>query len=169
MNFTAILDEIIRREGGFINHPSDTGGPTKYGITQRTLSQYRGVPASVDDVRNLTEDEARAIYTDRYIARPGFNRILNASLMGLIVDCGINHGRKRASKWLQKAVGVTQDGVLGPISIAAINDADGATLYRKVLAHRCRFFGRIITRDPSQAVFAAGWNARVAEFIEETP
>lgn len=168
-NSQQIIDAIIRREGGFVNHAADRGGATNYGITQQTLAEYRGHPVSVDDVRNLTEDEARRIYADRYITRPGFDRITHPALMGLVVDCAVNHGPDRSARWLQQAAGVVVDGAVGPVTLAAVNGASGAHLYRQVLAERCRFYGSLVTRDPSQAAFAAGWAVRLAEFIEEAP
>ena len=60
------------------------------------------------------------------------------------------------------------DGVFGPLTLAAVNAAEEEPLYKRVLAQRCRFYGQIIARNPSQAAFAAGWTARLAEFIEET-
>lgn len=168
-NSQQIIDAIIRREGGFVNHAADRGGATNYGITQQTLAEYRGHPVSVDDVRNLTADEARRIYADRYITRPSFDRIAHPAMMGLAVDCAVNHGPDRAARWLQQAAGVAVDGAVGPVTLAAVNGADGAYLYRHVLAERCRFYGSLVTRDPSQAAFAAGWAVRLAEFIEETP
>jgi len=169
MNADSIIDAILRREGGFVDHPADRGGPTKHGITQATLANHRGQPVNVDDVRNLTEAEAREIYEKRYLRQPKFDRIEYRALQALLLDCAVNHGPVRAASWLQQAAGVVEDGVIGPITLEAVHKMDGDLLYRRVLARRCRFYGRLITRDPSQAAFAAGWAARVAEFIEETP
>lgn len=166
-----IIDEIIAREGGFVDHPSDRGGPTNWGITQATLSEYRGRDVTVDDVRQLTRDEAREIYEITYINAPRFNQIHYQPLRDLVIDCGVNHGTRRAARWLQRAAGVGDDGVVGPITLRAVNErSDARELYRKVLATRARFFGRLITRDRAQAAFAAGWlDHRVAAFIEGTP
>ena len=161
----AIIDDIIRREGGFVNHPSDRGGATKYGVTQHTLSAWLGRKASVSDVRELSESEARKIYQHNYIDLPNFKYINNPRLRNLVVDCAVNHGARRAAKFLQKAAGVKADGYIGNITLHAVNSMDGDSLFRKVLALRIMFFGRIITRNPSQAVFAQGWMKRVAEFI----
>src|SRR5690606_13690489 len=64
-----ILDEIIRREGGYVNHPADRGGPTNFGITAQTLGSWRklGRPATAAEVQALKEPEARAIYRQQYI------------------------------------------------------------------------------------------------------
>ena len=54
-----MIDDILRREGGYVNHPADRGGPTNYGITQKTLSRYIGRAALTSEVKNLSEDVAR--------------------------------------------------------------------------------------------------------------
>ena len=166
MNATQILDDIIRREGGFVDHPADRGGPTKYGITQRTLSEWLKREATREDVESLTEPAARSIYFDLYLREPRFNQIEDERLRALVVDSGVNHGVRRAAKWLQRAAGVADDGIVGPRTLAAVNGSDSAALYRKVLAQRAIFYGKIITNDPSQAVFAHGWMRRLAEFID---
>ena len=76
-------------------------------------------------------------------------------------------GRKRAVRLLQEVAGVPVDGILGPVSLTAINEFDTNYLFKGMLAERCRFYGRLITKDPTQAVFAAGWANRLADFIEE--
>ena len=70
-----IIGEIIKREGGFVDHPSDRGGPTKFGITLRTLRAWRGQPVTREDVRTLTKAEARQIYAERYIQSPKIDQI----------------------------------------------------------------------------------------------
>ena len=84
-----------------------------------------------------------------------------------MLDSAVQHGPKTAIRWLQKIVRVPVDGILGPVSLEAINRWDTDVLYRMMVAERCRFYGRLITADPTQAVFAAGWANRIAEFIEE--
>lgn len=161
------ISDIIRREGAaYTNHPADRGGPTKWGITQATLTAYRKVQVTEFDVASLSEAEARAVYADLYIHRPRFDQISDDRLRALVIDAGVNHGVEKAAKWLQRAVGVSDDGVLGPVSLAAINGADAGRLYRAVLAERIKLYGTLITKDPKQAIFAAGWANRVAEFLE---
>jgi lysozyme family protein len=175
------LTHLLRREGGFVDHPADRGGATNFGITAATLGDWRGLgrPASRDEVKALTEREARAIYTQRYLKDTGFDQIRNAKLRDLLLDCAVHHGPARATKWLQEAVGVTADGKVGPRTLAAVRSfgrAPSATSLRMttasaeklrmaILAKRIIFFGELITNDPRQAVFAKGWMRRVAEFL----
>jgi len=161
-----ILDDIIRREGGFVDHPDDKGGPTKFGITQKTLSIHLGHPATRDDVLNLSEMQARMIYDDMYIQKPGFDRIRCEQLRGLLVDCAVNHGPHRAVCWLQQVAAVHVDGIIGPHTTSVVNGINAGTLYLRIVATRARFYGEIITSKPSQAVFASGWMNRLSEFID---
>lgn len=162
-----IIDGILKREGGFVNNPADKGSATNYGITIATLAEWRGVPVTVEDVKNLTQQEAREILREEYIIRPGFLGIDNEALRVLVIDCAVNHGANRAVKLLQEAAHVFTDGIFGPNTRNAVNRMTASALYRRLCAARVRLYGRIIFRDHSQAVFAAGWCNRVAEFIEE--
>ncbi len=160
-----IIGEIIKREGGFVDHPSDKGGPTNFGITLRTLRTWRGQPVTREDVRTLTKAEARQIYAERYIQRPKFDKIADARLREHVIDCGVLSGPRTAAKWLQKAAGVTDDGAIGPLTLAAVNGGDTHTLNTKVAVLRIRSMGRIMTRDHSQAAFALGWLRRATKFL----
>lgn len=167
MSPNEIIDGILLREGGFVDHPADKGGPTNHGITQATLAEWRGRPASVDDVKSLTASEAREIYRETYIVRPGFLGIQSEAVRALAVDCAVNHGVKRAVQLLQEAAHVFTDGIFGPNTRDAVNRMTAAVLYRRLCAARVRLYGQIITKNPSQAIFAAGWCNRVADFIQE--
>jgi lysozyme family protein len=159
-----IIDDIIKREGSYVNHSADKGGPTNHGITQATLSQWLGTAASEDDVKQLTEAEARLIYRQRYIMEPGLDQIHDGKLRALLVDSAVNHGPRAAIQMLQKAIGVFHDGVIGDETLTALAKVSNPTA--RLCAERVRFYGRLITSKPSQAVFAAGWANRMAEFIE---
>ena len=163
-----IIDDIIRREGGYVDHPADRGGPTKFGITQETLSTWRQRPVQAGDVQALSEYEARRIYQRRYLEQPKFDCIHDGPLRELVVDCGVNHGPRRAARWLQDAAGVAPDGVVGPVTLEAVNGGFASRIFYSVISQRIQFYGALISRDPSQAVFAEGWMRRVAEFLEGT-
>lgn len=118
-------------------------------------------------MQNITEQEARAFYRQKYIVELGFDRIASTYLMACVADAGVNHGPRRAVKWLQQAVDVQQDGVLGPVTLQAVNRQDDIVTALKFLSYRIKFYGHIVTRAPSQAVFAKGWNARAALWLEK--
>jgi lysozyme family protein len=163
-----VIDGILRREGGYVDRLEDKGGATNHGITQATLAEWRGKPVTVEDIKALTETEAREIYREQYIVRPGFLGIENEAIRTLAVDCAVNHGVKPAVKLLQEAARVFTDGIFGPNTRDAVNRMTPAVLYRRLCAARVEFYGDIITNNPTQAVFAKGWAKRVAEFIRES-
>lgn len=167
LNEEKIISEIIEREGyEFTNRPNDRGGATKYGVTQATLSAYLGRPATADMVRMLTEVTARAIYRQMFIQTPGFNRIQNDRVRVFVIDSGVQHGPEDPIRWMQRAVGVHVDGILGPVTAGAVNAFDQQALFAHLVACRIVHYGELITEDHSQAEFARGWMNRVAGFLE---
>jgi lysozyme family protein len=159
-----VITEVIRREGGYVDHPSDRGGPTHYGITLKTLAAWRGQPVTAEDVFALTEAEARDIYRREYVERPGLDQIADPLLRGLLVDYAVHSGPRRAIEELQRVAGVTVDGKLGPQTLSAVAAKGAESLRRGVLRARGRYLARLLS-DPSQRVFAAGWVNRLMEFV----
>lgn len=168
MMIDEIITDILKAEGWdkYTNHPADRGGPTKWGITLEAWGDYLGRPVSVYNVQGITEAEARIFYRQKYIMEPKFTRIRSDFLMACVVDAAVNHGPRTATKWLQRACGAKQDGVLGPKTAEAVNDSDWVMLSIRFLSYRVRFYGTIISHDHSQAVFAKGWMNRAAKWME---
>lgn len=164
MTIDLMLDEVIKREGGFSHLTADKGGATRWGITQGTLAFYRHKPVSVDDVKNLTEIEAKQIYKDLYYIKPNINQLPDP-LDDFVFDFAVNSGPQRAIMALQESLGVSADGVLGPLTIAAALATDTHQLLNKVIKWRIMMFARIVKKDPSQLVFLGGWLSRVCSFI----
>lgn len=176
MNVEDRITALIGREKGFVNLVADSGGPTKFGITQKKLAEARKRPATLEDVQGLTEEEAREIYrrdyADAHIA------IAPDEVEELLLDIHANHGPGNFARILQRALGVVVDGQIGPKTRAALAAADGSKLFRELGAARLEFTGRAITKNlkdddhdgiPDNTEFAAGWLNRQAEFWRRTP
>ena len=169
-----MIDDLIKDlmivEGGYVNNPDDKGGPTNMGITQATLAQWRGHPVTADDVQDLTEEEAFDIYESEYWIKPRICDLgLSEVLEGMVFDAAVNHGVSRAIKMLQDALGLTADGVIGQMTIAAAQDTDSITLGSLYMGERVEFHGAIISNNHSQAQFALGWARRCKAFINDIP
>ena len=174
-----IITGVLKAEGWdtYTDHPADKGGPTKWGITLKAWQDYTGKPVTAFNMKAITESEARLFYQRKYVIEPGFNRIANPILMALLIDAGVNHGTRAATKWLQRAIGATQDGVLGPKTLQAVAQKPWDDTYCLVLSYRIRLYGYLVSRDPKlkaakeagfrlQAEFSEGWNARAAKWLE---
>jgi lysozyme family protein len=159
------LDKVILAEGhGYTNHPADRGGPTKYGITLATLKSIpKYTHATADTVAGLTLPEARNIYLTLY-ASP-FTFIEYPMIFNFLFNSAVQHGVKGATKMMQRALGIEDDGVIGPQTRAAVNNAlqQPAAFFAKLIAERCEYYANILIKDHSQRVFAAGWLNRIAK------
>ncbi len=117
-NFDASLAAVLAHEGGYVDDPRDPGGATNMGITQGTLSDWRGYQVTKQEVRDLTVEEAGQIYKANY-----WDKIRADELPGGVdyatFDFGVNSGTSRAVKFLQRILGTDQDGVVGPITLKA--------------------------------------------------
>ena len=162
-DFTKILDSIIAAEGAeYTNIPGDAGGPTKYGITLKTLTAWRKCKTSDIDVKLLTEAEARKIYLASYIVRPNFDALPTYLLAEELIDAGVQHSPRQAIKILQAALNITEDGILGPQTIEALKGHTEADVVIKFLAKRAHYYASCLTNNQQHNwKFAAGWFNRL--------
>ncbi len=174
MEFKDILDKTMKWEGGWSDDAHDAGGKTNWGITQATLGVWLHRPASVEEIRALTKDEARKIYEKMYFTDPKFH-LLPESIRGVMFDIGVNAGPGRATRILQTLINkigdggiVTVDGGLGPITINAAQlciDAIGDTAMVNALCdERQAFYNAIVVNNPSQNRFILGWTRRADDW-----
>lgn len=123
-----IINGLLEREGGYINHPSDKGGPTNWGITEKTALAH-----GYSDIRSLTKEQARAIYEADYWYGPRFDQVaeLSPAIADELCDTGVNMGPAVASKFFQRWLSALNlkgkiypdldaDGRIGPRTITAL-------------------------------------------------
>lgn len=164
MEFDDIIGPLLKREGGYVNHPNDRGGATNMGITQRTYDDFRRKHKLPErNVKDMPHDEAVQVYFEFYWL-PSNAPALPEAVREVHFDAAVNHGVGRANKLLQASAGVTQDGAIGPATLSAVFAADPALLFYGYLVARYRFYGEIVRRDKSQLAFIGGWLARMNEF-----
>lgn len=162
MTVEELIEDVITREGGFVDHRNDKGGPTKFGITKGTLARWRGRQVTVADVKGLDVGEARDIYMAQYVEQPGFRDIAEP-LRTQLVDFGVHSGPAHAVRALQRVLGLTQDGILGPATRAAIASHGVDRLARELWQARVRFLARLVAIRPTQLDFLDGWLNRCFE------
>jgi lysozyme family protein len=164
MTFDDLINPLLDREGGFVSHKADRGAATNLGITQRTYTIWRNDHGGTyKDVRDITKAEAKAIYRANYWDAARCDDVPEA-VRDIHFDGAVNYGVSRANKLLQAAAGVTQDGVIGNKTLAAMAEMDGRLLRARLLNERYKFYAAIVKRDRSQIAFIVGWLNRLAEF-----
>jgi len=163
-NYQAFVERMIGRyEGGYGWNANDPGGPTKYGITCYDLAEYLGekmtsMSAWAPRVRAMTLTTADEIYKKKYASACRFDD-LNSGCDCVVFDFGVNSGPSRAVKYSQMIVGTAADGILGPITLGAINSMDPASFINKLCDARLAFLRRLGT----WGTFGRGWSARVRD------
>jgi lysozyme family protein len=154
-NFRDCLELVLKSEGGYIDHPKDPGGRTNLGVTQRVWEEWIGHPATEKDMRELTPAIVAPMYEMRYW-RTSYCEKLPRGLDLLVFSMAVNAGAGRSVKLLQDAIGVVADGVIGPNTMAKINEANVETLIDKFSEARTAYY-KGLKLFP---VFGRGWLAR---------
>lgn len=169
------LDALVKREGGYSNHPADRGGPTRFGITEQRARAH----GFTGDMRELPLETAKQIYRIDYWTRPGFYDVSlrSEAVADELFDTGVNMGPGTAAKFLQVALNVLNrsavdypdvptDGDIGPLTLHALDGfkakrgVAGESVLLKALdclqGHR---YIDIALKDPRQEAFVYGWLA----------
>lgn len=152
MDFNTAFERLIGHEGGLVDHPNDPGGLTKYGISQRSYP--------TEDIRGLTLERAKVIYRRDYWDRLRLDE-LTPSVRFALFDAAVNSGPGQAVRFLQRAVGVADDGHIGPVTMAEIARRSPDQLNARINAVRLQFMTDLSTW-PS---FGKGWARRIAANI----
>ncbi|TDN42118.1 glycoside hydrolase family 108 protein [Haemophilus haemolyticus] len=153
LTFLDIFNRLIGHEGGYVNDPRDPGGETNWGITKRTAQAngYQG------NMRVMTRDQAFKIYYSAFWLRYQCDKMPEAVAYQFF-DAAVNHGLGNASRMLQRAVNVADDGIIGNMTIAAIKKMAISDVIMRLNAERLEFYCKLGTF----ATFGKGWVRRVA-------
>ena len=158
--FEIAVAQVLKREGGFVDHPADLGGPTKYGISSRSYPHL--------SIEALTESQAKLLYKKDFLGEL-FDRIPSQKIADKLFDCCVHLGKSAGVLLLQEALGevrmgVTVDGIFGPQTLQAVRLACQSKAQLLLDAMRYRQAKHYVTRvlaQPSQQVFLDGWLRRV--------
>jgi lysozyme family protein len=140
---------VVGHEGGYVNHPQDPGGETKFGISKRAYPHL--------DIPSLTLEQAAKIYRADYW-RPLRCADLPWPVAIVLFDGGVNSGVGTAAKLLQLCLGVKADGVIGPVTLAAAAKRGARDLAAEMIARRLLLMSGL----PTWRVFGLGWSRRLA-------
>ncbi len=156
-NFDKAFDLLIGNEGGYVNNPADPGGETNWGIT-RTVAVDNGYTGSM---KLMPKETAKAIYKKMYWDKLQCDQLPFVVAFQLF-DAGVNHGNAQAAKFLQRALSIADDGVIGAKTIAAINALDDLQIVMLFNAERIEFYAALKTFS----TFGKGWVRRVASNLK---
>lgn len=153
LTFKDVFNRVIGYEGGYVNDPHDTGGETNWGITKRT-AQENGYTGSM---KAMTREQAYRIYEKAFWQRYNCDK-LSPAVAFQFFDAAVNHGVGNASRMLQRAVDVADDGIVGKVTLSAVEKMPISDFILKFNAQRIKFY----TKLKSFPRYGAGWMNRVA-------
>lgn len=154
MNFDDAFEKLVGHEGGYVDDRRDKGGETKFGISARS---YPG-----EDIAGMTLERAKTIYARDYWGPAGCDALPDAAKLQ-VFDMAVNSGVKTAVRTLQRAVGATADGVLGPLTLQAIQSMPAPRFVARFNGARLAYMAAL-TDWPA---FGRGWANRIAANLME--
>lgn len=158
---------VLKWEGGFVNDKDDLGGATNMGITLATYRSVFGSKKTVKDLKRMTRVQWGVIFKKYYWDKWKADDIKDQNVANILVDwlwCSGSYG----IKILQKVLGVSIDGIVGPKTIAAINARDGIELFDTIKQERKDYIDSICQARPQNKKFKKGWLNRINSIDYET-
>ena len=154
MTFDEAFEALLRAEGGYSDHPADSGGATRFGVTQAVARSegYKG------DMREYPLSDAKRVYRKRYWTALRLEEVPPGIRFDLF-DAAVNSGTAQAMKWAQRILQIPDDGKVGPVTIQALNTVNVNKFLAKYNAARLHF----LTSLPGWANFGRGWARRIAD------
>ena len=150
MSFDRSVEFILKHEGGYVNHPRDPGGETNMGIAKKFYPDL--------DIKNLTKSQAIEIYRRDYWERARCHE-MPAAIAHMVFDSAVNQGISASARILQRSLKVRDDGVIGPVTLAAIRSANQTALLSEITAVRGNWYAATRNVD----TFGLGWFRRLID------
>lgn len=159
-NFDASFARMIKSEGGYVWDKDDRGGETNFGVTIAAWGTYLKRAIQPGEMKALTVDMVKPFYKSMYWDLVKCDS-LPVGVDYAVFDFAVNAGTGRAAKFLQRAVGADDDGVIGPGTLGLVAKKNVATLLEDFANQKRRFYAGLAATNPTQQKFLKGWLARV--------
>lgn len=169
-DFKAFFPTLMKEEGGFVDNKNDHGGATNGGLTLYTWEKSGydkdgDGDIDVNDLKLATAADFYRVYKILYWDYIKGDEIASQSVAEIIFDWGVNSGTHNATKRVQALLGIKADGVFGPGTLKAINQAIPKNLFELIKAAREAYYRSIVKNNPTQSEFLKGWLHRINNFI----
>jgi len=165
------LRQVLRWEGGYQDHPNDSGNynskgqlvGTNHGISAPVAEHFLGFPPDRFVMKKMSLKLAVCIYRQNFWENIKGDQIESQPVANIFFDGHVNHGRW-GIRLMQEILGVSRDGIVGPITLAALNETPPEIVYTQYKERRIEFYHAIVKRSPEMGVFLRGWLNRINSF-----
>lgn len=154
----ALILEIIEREGRKdTNNPNDSGGRTKYGISERANPEaWKNGPPTLE--------QAKEIFLHKYLVTPRIHLVTPDYLRDQVADWAVTSGPFIPIQNLQRILKVEDDGHMGPLTLAALTERKGDDVNNRLVDSHVLMIGRLVQKRPKDLEFLFGWLRRALSF-----
>ena len=160
-NFEGAFSHVMQSEAGYSNNPLDAGGETNLGVTKNAWAAYIGRPVNAGEMKALTIPVVKPFYKTQYWDKVRGDD-LPKGLDYMAFDFAVNAGAVQSIKFLQRCVGAKDDGILGPITMSKIAQANTRMLILGFTNQKELFYRELVMRKPSNEAFLKGWLVRTS-------
>src|SRR5690606_19150221 len=157
-----LVPSILKWEGGYVNDPLDKGGCTNMGVTIGSYRHYIDSKGTCADLKKLTKDQFTLVFS-KFWNRWKADQIMDQQVANILVDWVFNSGTY-GIRIPQRILGIKQDGIVGPITLAAVNAQNPKDFHAKIWAAREKFYHDIVRNNPRQKRFLKGWLNRLNDY-----
>ena len=171
-NYDIFFDKLLKVEGGFTDDPHDRGnkrgdgygnrGSTNLGVTAKVWAEYTNKPAPIELMKKLTKDDVKEMYRQNYWLAVSGDHLPNGVDIS-VADFAVNSGPGTAAKHLQRVVGASQDGAIGPQTLGLVHDEEIAEVLRNLATQREAYLRSLDDFDR----YGRGWLNRNEEVLEK--
>jgi len=159
-NFDMSFDRVMQSEGGYVWDKDDAGGETNLGVTVGAWGAYLGRAIQPGEMAKLTKSDVKPFYKSMYWDKVRGDE-LPTGVDYAVFDFAVNAGTGRAAKFLQRAVGAVDDGVIGSGTLALVAKITPGKLLENFAEQKEAFYNTLAEKNPTQQKFLKGWLARV--------
>ena len=165
------IQKVLVTEGGFVDNPNDKGGATNFGITQAEYELWVGHPVTVDDIKNMSVQEAKAIYQKNYWEALSLDQVQDQNVADALMDQCVNRGVPTMALHLQlvlRSLGyaVGTDGKIGPHTLQALNSANPRQILFALFVDAQKYYVNIVLHDNNELEFLPEWITRSQSLIK---
>jgi len=157
-NFEKALNEVLKDEGGYVKDPLDNGGETFKGISRRYFPKWEGW--DIVDVNHFDErldDLVSKFYKHYFWDTLKLDDVQSPFIAEMLFNVGINQGKKVVTKKVQRILGVSVDGIIGPKTISALNSVDEGKFVFQFILETIDLYVHIVNTHTNQRKFLLGW------------
>ena len=163
--FDFAFDYVVGNEGSYIDDPMDSGGPTKYGVTLKSYSEYLKQDFTPVVIEELTLEQAKGFYLHQYWIPSNCCMMTDFGIATAIFDCSVLYGIGTAAGMAQRAVDTKVDNKIGPETVSILNSFNRGIFIGKLIYELMQRIEKVIQINPENEKFRMGWTNRAERLL----